>query len=870
MAPTVSSESHPAPTRSNSRFVGSAARNWNDVAVAIGATASVNITFDKVAFKESVVVEGDVRTIDRHATTLTTSFTSRELTQLPGSRNPDAILWVTPSLTFVRFEVGGNLPASPFTAYGITGLTAPTIEGINVTGMNQFAFALDYGAFAEVAVGVGAYGPEWPTPGVHLQFLAKSGGNAHHGMLFAAYEHQSWQTHNIDASQIALGAPPREANRLWHYHDVNADGGGFIKPDRVWWYASVRHHGRSARQVLFPVEPLENTNMSGTVKGTVALTDRQRLVVFAQRGISREPIRLGGFLFPNTTMNASRESTASQLGKGLVWKSEWNAVIRNNVFAEIRGGQFIASRAERPNGSSPRFEDRSLLQVFGGHRDWQEDRRNDQVNGALSYVTDGRLGRHHLKVGGEVMRMIDGERWNHAFPGDVLHERRAGNPFQVYLFEPSHARSGLWFYEAYASDSWQVHSRLTLNLGVRFERLHTFLPAQEHRAGRFNETAQLFSKVETLLAWNLTSPRLGASFDLTGDGRTIAKFYYGLYRLPPSTVYGFLANPNQPVWWRLYSWSDANNSRVWEPGEESGIPQRLGGEQITVVDPGLQLPYVREVMARVEREIRGGLNLSTTIVWRGERQQGSRQRASRAFEDFNVEGVVKDPGPDNRFGNADDGPEIRIRDIPVELINQSATIIKNLPNSNSDYLTWEFVARRRVRGRWSLMAWYSTTWSRDHANAYLGQTVRANAFPVTPNDFIQTDAQGRHRFRMWSARFLATYDGPWGIGVTPFLRIQSGQPFARTLSTRTNHGTISVLTEPVGTQRQDTVTLLDLKVEKEFLTRSSGRLTAYVEVFNALNANPEQQISWLTGAPFLRPLAIVPPRIARVGFRLDW
>jgi hypothetical protein len=46
-------------------------------------------------------------------------------------------------------------------------------------------------------------------------------------------------------------------------------------------------------------------------------------------------------------------------------------------------------------------------------------------------------------------------------------------------------------------------------------------------------------------------------------------------------------------------------------------------------------------------------------------------------------------------------------------------------------------------------------------------------------------------------------------------------------------------------------------------------VTAYAEVFNLLNANPEQQVSWLT-SDFLRPLVIVPPRIARIGLRLDW
>jgi hypothetical protein len=47
-------------------------------------------------------------------------------------------------------------------------------------------------------------------------------------------------------------------------------------------------------------------------------------------------------------------------------------------------------------------------------------------------------------------------------------------------------------------------------------------------------------------------------------------------------------------------------------------------------------------------------------------------------------------------------------------------------------------------------------------------------------------------------------------------------------------------------------------------------MTAFVEVFNTLNTNPEQNVNWETGASFLSPLIIVPPRIVRVGFRLEW
>jgi hypothetical protein len=68
----------------------------------------------------------------------------------------------------------------------------------------------------------------------------------------------------------------------------------------------------------------------------------------------------------------------------------------------------------------------------------------------------------------------------------------------------------------------------------------------------------------------------------------------------------------------------------------------------------------------------------------------------------------------------------------------------------------------------------------------------------------------------------------------------------------------------------DNVTLVDLRVEKGFHLRSGARVAAFVDTFNLLNANPEQNINWSSGESFLRPLNIVPPRLARVGARLEW
>jgi len=50
----------------------------------------------------------------------------------------------------------------------------------------------------------------------------------------------------------------------------------------------------------------------------------------------------------------------------------------------------------------------------------------------------------------------------------------------------------------------------------------------------------------------------------------------------------------------------------------------------------------------------------------------------------------------------------------------------------------------------------------------------------------------------------------------------------------------------------------------------TASLAGFVDVFNLLNTNPEQNKSGSPGPCFPRPLSIVPPRLARVGVKLEW
>jgi hypothetical protein len=849
-----------------------------DIRVRPGATTTVPVTLDLDAVRENVIVGPAATAVDRRGTSLAAVMDAQALSDLPGSRSVGAILAAAPAIQVTGFDVGGNTAVAPrgFSAYGFPGYNRPTLEGIDISQHQRFAFQLDYGSFDQAWVGLGAYGSQLPSPGVHVQVLAKSGGDRYRGSLYAGYQHGAWQARNIDADQVARGAAggaglsPRDANRQHGYQDLNADIGGFIVRSGWWWYASVRDQRVSARVVSFPVSSIDTSATIGSVKTTIRTGSDGTLVLYAHPAITRQPIHLGAFLRPEA-LNVTTDSTSNREAKGTVWKAEWSAPLGASLLASARVGQFIVGREDAPRGVAPRFEDLATPAVEGGNRSWREDLQRTQVNGSLGYLYEGRGGRHQLTAGGEILRAIAAETWYRSYADDVLHVLETGTPAEVYLFQtPSQSRSGQWWYAAFLSDSWYAHDRLTVTGGLRYDRFRIFLPGQQHPAGRFTATPLAFAPVDRLAAWNAVAPRIAASFDPVGDGRTFIKSTYGVYRLPPSTDVGFNANPNAPVWWQQYKWMDGNADRLWQPGEEGVLLERRGGTALESLDSDLKLAYVREATAHVERDL-GAVNLSTGVIWRGERQQGLRQLSNRSFDMFTVSTILRDPGPGATTLTASaDGPGLQVFDVPDISLVPAEPVVSNVLRSNSDYATWEIAAARRLTGRWSLDAGFAHTWSHDHAGGYLGQAVRANQYATTPNDLINTDAGGRHVFRTWTAKASGTWLAPWGLRVSPLLRHQSGQPSARTVLARLNVGRIRVLAEPIGTRRQDNVTLLDLSARRDVALRGGRRASVFVEVFNLFNTNTEQTVSWASGPSFLRPLSIVPPRIARLGMRMDW
>ena len=849
------------------------------IRVSLGFTATINIEMRVAGLEESVTVKGESPVVDVQSTRTATNFDSKLLAALPNARDMWSILAEAPAVQVTRIDVGGSTAGTQtgYTSYDARGgQNRVTIDGLVTTeGTDAIGVYVDYGSFDEVSVGTASHPADMGWPGVQTQFIVKSGGNDYHGSLYADYQNESVQAHNISADQIARGAQggvglkPEDVNRMHVYRDFNAELGGYVSKDKIWWYGSYRNFNVEARYPNFPVKPHQTALQHYTGKGTFALAKNNKIITFAQVTHKLQPNRLDAWDI-GTAINTSVDSTQYQSHWAWVVKGEWNKVISDTAYAEVRGGTFGYDWPLGPNAETPRFEDIGNSYVSGSNRDWIQSRRRHQVLGSMSYFKDDWGGDHNLKFGGEVfLESLDEQWFNPTYFNNVIQILRNGAPAEVVLFEaPGHLQGNLNTYSFYVNDMWRVSSRMTLTPGLRFDRYREFLPAQVHPVGPFNPTEDTFPAVDNVVTWNLFAPRIGLTYDLRGNGKTVLKFNYGRYWWNPSVLTA--NNPNSSPWWRRYAWTDPNRSGVWEPGEEGTFLRSNGGTAAQSIDPNLKDTYTDEIAAWFERELMPNFGVRAGFVYRAIRQRYASFNTTQPFDRFTVPIQIPDPGPDGIRGNADDGPAIAGFNLDPALVGQPSKNVLMNSSAQDDYSTFEISGTKRMSGRWSLMTAYTYRWNQDDASSYFGNSTRANGLPATPNDLINTASDGTYHFTNWTFKLSSTIDGPWGVRMTPMLRHQAGQPWGRTFVASFNYGSIRVLAEPLDARRQDNLTVLDLRTEKIFRMAKGRSVSGFLDLYNILNSNAEQNINWSSGTSFLRPLTIISPRIVRFGAKFQW
>jgi hypothetical protein len=857
--------------------------------VGLGFTATVNIELRVARLTESVTVSGQSPVVDITTTKTSTNFDAQQLASLPNARDFWSILAAAPAIQMQRIDVGGSA-AGTQTGYSTYDTKSdqhrPMVEGIvNTEGTNAAGFYYDYGSMEEVSVTTGANTPEMPWAGVMTQFIAKSGGNAYHGRIYADYENENIQSTNIDGDQTALlrkantnfgNLAPTDLNRLHSYHDLNGDVGGYVKKDKLWWYSSLRDQDAQSLLPNFAVKPFETHLQNITAKGTYSVNSNNKIVAFAQWGKKEQPNRLDTYLIAATAaVHTSADSTWNQSYWAHTYKVGWDDVVNDKMFFEVHGGQFHYLWPNTRYTQAPAYEDISTNIVSGGNQDgWFRDITRNQVLGSLNYFKDGWAGSHNFKVGGEFFNEryddLRGQDGLGQVPNDVLMVLSNGAPSEVILFQsPSASLNGLGTIGLYASDMWRVSSRFSFTLGIVYDRYRPYLPAQNGPpVGPFNTTQVSFPAVDNLITWNLAAPRAGITFDLTGDGKTVLKANYASYWWNPgTTAINSNVNPNAPDWFRRYRWVDSNGDKVWQPGEQTTLNSSAGGTASTQLDPNLQDQKTREFATFLEREMFNNFGVHAGFVWRRIDGLYQSDNLNRPISAFNVPITVPVPNPDGTVTPG--GPTVQAYNLnPTNLALPVVNFLHNT-GAQDDFYNLELTANRRLSHGWSLNASYAYRWNRDNSTGYFGQTLRVRQDVANPNDTINTE-DGRYVFGLWSAKINGTIDARYGLRITPAVRLQSGQPYGRTFVAALNYGSQRILAEPFGSRQMDNIVLFDTRVEKLFKVAKARTVSVFIDGYNLTNANPAANINWTSGTTFLNPTTIVPPRLWRFGARFDW
>jgi hypothetical protein len=184
----------------------------------------------------------------------------------------------------------------------------------------------------------------------------------------------------------------------------------------------------------------------------------------------------------------------------------------------------------------------------------------------------------------------------------------------------------------------------------------------------------------------------------------------------------------------------------------------------------------------------------------------------------------------------------------------------NLPKYGR-YKTVEVSMNKRHGNRWSASIGGAYTWMTDFPNM----------FPQNP---AQPGAEDR---TVWSIKASGSYEGPFGIRISPILRHQSGANYARenTLTfpagiTASGVNSNRIYMEPANANREDNIWVFDTRFDKtvEFTSRLRTRL--FLDLFNITNSHASETISRATGPGYQKPSAILAPFTARLGFRFLW
>jgi hypothetical protein len=830
-----------------------------------GFVARVDVGLKVGSLEESIQVTGASPVVDVTATSTSSRLTTEMLETTPTGRvGFFALLAQAPGVRN-SLDIGGssqNANSITFRAFGQSGESWQTLEGILTTSAKtgQSGNYFDYASVEEARVQSIGADAEMPLRGVMMAAIVKSGSNTFHSNTWLSSTSSRFQSDNLDDALRGQGlTSPPELEARW---TLSSDLGGRVVRDKLWFYTGATR-SRNREQVLGAFKPDgspaidDKLSVWYNAKVSYQLGKNHKLVGFEQlqhKGAVR-----------NVTQFVPWESRVFQDLWGSTAKGEWQAIWGSSLVTNVFGGIWywhspFIGQTDRPSTLDLTTQQVTGLTVTGAGASEDPLERNYPIKATMSlYKPNLFLGNHEFKAGFDyVDSVISRRRESHGAAGDYQLIFRNGVPFQVATENwPVEPISKSRYASLYFMDNWVIARRLTVNAGLRYAHDNGFIPEQCREAGQF-AVAECYDAVQFPI-WNSVAPRLHASLDIFGKGRTVLKGGWGRFdhrRLIDPEVLGANRNVQTETRWL---WHDNNSNKRWDAGEVLLDPNGVDYVSTTgfsnlIPNPNELQPKQDEFTLSLEHELMANFGVRVNGIYSRGYDDFRLQNTFRPYSLYNVPITNLDPGPDARLNTADDtGQSFTYFEYPrsVQGARFNETRLVNDPRDTS-FKSIEMAATKRMAQNWQFEASYSAT--RKHINNVA----------VLPNDDPNGDFNTSDNTTEWISKLSGSYNFPYGFLASAILESRSGEPWARTVlfSGGATIPTQALNVEPLGTRQYPTARHLDVRVEKQFRVLGAHEFAVRMNVYNVLNSNTVLAVTTRSGPSFGRPTSIMPARLA--------
>ena len=594
------------------------------VQLMVGSATTLDVRLEVGTAQETVSVVADVSVVETTRTTAASNMTEKAVANLPVSgRNFIDFSLLTPGVVRDNRNQGDLAFAGQRGTWNtllVDGADSNNLffgQATGRTGFRPYAFSED--AVQEFQVNTVGYPAEMGRAGGGaINVVTKSGTNTVHGSAFEYYRDKGMNANAFTNNRAGIKKQP------YHFNQFGGTVGGPIVKDKLFFFGSYDGQRNTSNQPIAPnilptgaaltalakyLAPyqlgLNNNVYLAKVDWNASANDRVSVRYNASRytGKNFESNGATSALEHTGNNDVNTDNIAGLytriFGTHLVWDARFNYVRDAEPgFANTTGPEVAITNGVTfgKNNFSPRYTNAFTYQP---------------VN-TLSY----QRGAHSLKFGAD----LNFERVENFFPGYFA----GGYTFPSYAAylagTPSIYRQGFAAagsttppishpnvneYAFFAQDNWRATSRLTINLGLRYDYFGYKQPTT------LNSNAQLLAaglRTDRIATDKKNfAPRFGLAYRPFNDDKTVIRAGYGFfYGRTPGLLLStaILQNGIDVLTYALTSGFPAY------PNILTAAPSNGPTADIYITDPNFRTPRLAQWNVQVERAVGGNFSLT--------------------------------------------------------------------------------------------------------------------------------------------------------------------------------------------------------------------------------------------------------------------